>query len=217
MSIAALIKKNDKQIWINWVNSQDVSMLLIKYKINSKEYLDKYWYKIIQYIWWVFKWSYNIWECKIRAKFLHFLENHNIEISDLYVIYLSLKKELITQISKSNLYNIKSLNLINEFFDSNIEWVIREYSKIHFLKITKSNALAKSHKKLQIFDKMKDRFLWITSHEMRTPLTVIKWYSSLMLEWSFWKLTAKQKGFVRLEGKNYKVKDGDVIEFRFSV
>jgi len=30
-------------------------------------------------------------------------------------------------------------------------------------------------------------------------------------------LEAKQKGFVRLEGKNYKVKDGDVIEFRFSV
>lgn len=196
MTTSELIKKHSDQIWINWVSDELVCSLLIKYKIDPKIFLSKYWYQIIEYIVWVFKWTNKIWECKIRAKFLNFLQNHNVEINDLYVIYLVLKKVVTNQVSKSKLSNAHLLDTLESFFNSNFEWVIKQYAIIYFSKLSKTSDLEKSHKKLKAFDKMKDRFLWITSHEMRTPLTVIKWYSSLMLEWSFWKLTAKQIGFV---------------------
>jgi len=40
-------------------------------------------------------------------------------------------------------------------------------------------------------------------------------YKELMASGSF--ATAKQKGLLRLEGKEYVVRDGDVIHVRFSV
>jgi len=40
-------------------------------------------------------------------------------------------------------------------------------------------------------------------------------YEELMASGSF--ATARQKGLLRLEGKEYVVQDGDVIHFRFSV
>lgn len=61
---------------------------------------------------------------------------------------------------------------------------------------------SKDLEELKNFDQIKDRFLWITSHEMRTPLTVIKWYSSLLLEWSFWVLSDEQKEFIDKIFKN---------------
>jgi hypothetical protein len=40
-------------------------------------------------------------------------------------------------------------------------------------------------------------------------------YQDLMASASF--ATAKQRGLLRLEGKEYIVQDGDVIHFRFSI
>jgi len=50
-----------------------------------------------------------------------------------------------------------------------------------------------ANKKLQRLDQAKSEFLSIASHQLRTPLTVIKGYSSMMLEGSFGKMPAKIK------------------------
>lgn len=45
-------------------------------------------------------------------------------------------------------------------------------------------------------DRLKNEFLSVASHELRTPMTVIKWYISLFLQWKFWDITEKQKWFL---------------------
>ncbi len=40
--------------------------------------------------------------------------------------------------------------------------------------------------KLEDINKTKDEFLNIASHELRTPMTTIKWYISMILDWDLW-------------------------------
>lgn len=54
-----------------------------------------------------------------------------------------------------------------------------------------SSQLKDLNKELQKVDQMKTEFLSLASHQLRTPLTSIKGYASMMLEGSFGKLTAK--------------------------
>jgi signal transduction histidine kinase len=43
---------------------------------------------------------------------------------------------------------------------------------------------------------MKNEFLSIASHELRTPMTVIKWYGAILQSEKFWKLTEQQEKYV---------------------
>ncbi len=45
-------------------------------------------------------------------------------------------------------------------------------------------------------DSMKNEFLSIASHELRTPMTVIKWYSDILLSEKYGTITEKQKGYL---------------------
>lgn len=45
-------------------------------------------------------------------------------------------------------------------------------------------------------EQMKAEFLSIASHELRTPMTVIKWYSALLLEERFWKINEDQRKYL---------------------
>lgn len=56
--------------------------------------------------------------------------------------------------------------------------------------------LESANKELKRLDDAKSEFLSIASHQLRTPLTVIKGYSSMMLEGSFGKLNKVIKGNV---------------------
>jgi len=56
-----------------------------------------------------------------------------------------------------------------------------------------SRELAGANDRLRVLDQQKSEFLSIASHQLRSPLTAIKGYSSMILEGSFGKLEAKMK------------------------
>ncbi|GAH18331.1 unnamed protein product, partial [marine sediment metagenome] len=56
-----------------------------------------------------------------------------------------------------------------------------------------SEALAKANDKLTKLDNAKSEFISIASHQLRTPLTAIKGFVSLLLEGSYGKVEVKQQ------------------------
>jgi len=50
---------------------------------------------------------------------------------------------------------------------------------------------------LQKLDKAKSEFISLASHQLRTPLTIIKGYVSMILEGSWGKVTDSQKRTIR--------------------
>lgn len=54
-----------------------------------------------------------------------------------------------------------------------------------------ADRLEKANKRLKILDQMKSEFVSIASHQLRSPLTSIRGYTSMLLEGSYGKLTKK--------------------------
>ncbi len=60
--------------------------------------------------------------------------------------------------------------------------------------VTETNLqLAKTNEKLRILDQRKSEFVSIASHQLRTPITAMKGYASMLLENSYGKLSDEQK------------------------
>ena len=59
-----------------------------------------------------------------------------------------------------------------------------------------NTVLRESLERLQEIDRMKNKFISIASHELRTPMTVVKTYSHLLLEKTFGDLTPQQQQFL---------------------
>jgi signal transduction histidine kinase len=57
--------------------------------------------------------------------------------------------------------------------------------------------LATAHEQLQLLDKQKSEFISIASHQLRTPMTAIGGYASMLLEGSFGKMSTDQKTSMR--------------------
>lgn len=50
--------------------------------------------------------------------------------------------------------------------------------------------------KLEDINKTKDEFLNIASHELRTPMTTVKWYISMILDWDAWSINDEVRGYL---------------------
>jgi len=60
-----------------------------------------------------------------------------------------------------------------------------------------SKSLTKAKGQVKILDKMKSEFVSIASHQLRSPLTAIRGYASMLLEGSYGKLNAKTKEAIK--------------------
>jgi len=67
---------------------------------------------------------------------------------------------------------------------------------------TQTSKLQASYKKLKGLDTEKDLFFSTTSHDLRTPLTIIKGYSDFLLSEKFGKINMKQNDFLKRVQKN---------------
>ncbi|EKE26198.1 MAG: Metal-dependent phosphohydrolase, HD protein, partial [uncultured bacterium (gcode 4)] len=86
---------------------------------------------------------------------------------------------------------------ITPILDVNNE--IKEYvvikTDITDIQIAKQH-LKKSFDKLKELDTKKDEFLNIASHELRTPMTSIKWYISMIIDWDAWEINQEVKQYL---------------------
>lgn len=64
--------------------------------------------------------------------------------------------------------------------------------------------LEKANARLVVLDKMKSEFVSITSHQLRSPLTSIRGYASMLVEGSYGKLPAKAQDIVERIGESAK-------------
>lgn len=87
------------------------------------------------------------------------------------------------------------------------KWNIIEFVSVRTditdLYITKDK-LEQSIFKLQELDQKKSDFLNIASHELRTPMTIIKWYISMLIDWDIWKVDKEARLYLEKIFNNVK-------------
>jgi signal transduction histidine kinase len=86
--------------------------------------------------------------------------------------------------------------LFGLFLVRSVKEEVRSREKIQELAVRLSDTndeLAQSNEKLRILDQRKSEFVSIVSHQLRTPITAMKGYTSLLLEESYGKLSDEQK------------------------
>lgn len=152
-----------------------------------------------------------IWKCYININ----SENNINSICDSTSINNEMTLEIKNQLNNKKSWNwvIKNFNVTWEVFWTstniipilNIDNEITEYvcilSDITNLKNAQIN-LYDSYNKLKELDIKKDEFLSISSHELRTPMTAIKWYLSMIIDWDYWKIPDKVKEVLNLSYDN---------------
>lgn len=89
---------------------------------------------------------------------------------------------------------LTGINIVFVIFFGNllIKGVVREIKQRERLEVLTTN-LEQANVKLQSVDKLKTEFLSLASHQLRSPLTAIKGYTSMLLEGSFGSITDNQK------------------------
>lgn len=93
---------------------------------------------------------------------------------------------------------------------------IQQFSETLAEKVRQRTAqLRRANDQLKDLDKAKDEFISMASHQLRTPLTTIKGYVSMLDEGDFGRLTKEQKEYVELalEGSNRMARlIGDLLD-----
>ncbi|HYF96681.1 MAG TPA: ATP-binding protein [Patescibacteria group bacterium] len=122
----------------------------------------------------------------------------DVSRESLYYLILGKKKS-------GNIYSRQDIRIIEIIAD---ELLIAIQNSIRFEEIQQFNVtlqekvndatlkLQKSNKKLRELDETKDEFISMASHQLRTPLTSVKGYMSMVLEGDAGKLTKQQEALL---------------------
>jgi signal transduction histidine kinase len=112
---------------------------------------------------------------------------------------------IIGQKRSGNVLSQQDIQLVEVIAD---EVAIAVQNNLRFVEIAQFNVtlqkkieiatteLQKSNEKLKALDEAKDEFISMASHQLRTPLTSVKGYISMMLEGDAGKTTTQQKDFL---------------------
>ncbi len=184
---------NELNTYKKWLNEFDYLIKLdanfiIKF-INDK-FLKSLWYKRKDIIWKNF----------FDEKDNKFGKNYYLK-KDIEEIKESLKTKKLwkwllknkTFLNKEILCDSTMIPIISS--DKEIlEYILIEHDVTEMVLAKKE--LNNSYEKLKLLDEKKTEFLNIASHELRTPMTSIKWYLSMMMDWDFWELNPEQKIYI---------------------
>ncbi len=104
-----------------------------------------------------------------------------------------------------NYFSLEELNLIDQVGKHlslslsaiNYNETLKDEVEVKTEQLKKANAkITKSYKKLQELDALKDDFISIASHELRTPMTIIRGYTDFLLSEKFGSVNKQQKEFL---------------------
>lgn len=102
---------------------------------------------------------------------------------------------LLAENAKARIFEGFLLAILVTFGIFLIRSVRKEVEQREYLEVV-TKELAAANEKLKELDDLKTDFISIASHQLRTPLTAIKGYTSMMLEGSYGVIPEKQKGII---------------------
>lgn len=120
-----------------------------------------------------------------------------VKVASTAIVVFVLSGLLFFEIIYTNTVNLiifrSSIFLLTLVFGINlIRSVLKEVEQREKIE-TLAKELQDANEKLKSLDKLKTEFLSLASHQLRSPLTAIKGYASMLFEGSFGKLEAKQE------------------------
>lgn len=114
------------------------------------------------------------------------------EIIVFILLSVTLVQAILSQTTSQFVFNIILFCvflLIGIFLIKSVLVEVEQKEKLQIL----SDELARANEKLKDLDKLKTEFLSLASHQLRSPLTAIKGYTSMLLDGSFGKVNDNQK------------------------
>jgi signal transduction histidine kinase len=197
----------------NYKNAFDSSEYFLKlnnewkvYHIN-KNFLNALWYKKEELVWKNLL-KYFIWE-NIKWYARKELEKIEDEICKIFIIDLKEEKDIAKTLKSWEIWKwvIKNKTKLWHYiwckvaiipiYDSNknLKEFIVVLSDITDLEIAKQK-LKTSFRELKKLDEKKSEFLNIASHELRTPITSINWYLSMIIDGDMWEVNNEIKHYL---------------------
>lgn len=141
-------------------------------------------------------------------EFISYLKNLNVEL----VLPIKINKKQLTSLlffgpkESGEAYNEKDLEIL-EYIAGEIGLTIENallYQSVKKFNVKLQNEINKATKKLQEqnetlikLDRLKDEFVGIVSHQLRTPLTGIRWFTEMLFKNSDKNLNNKQLGLLQ--------------------
>lgn len=198
----------------NYKNAFDSSEYFLKlnnewkvFHVN-KNYLNVLWYKKEEIIWKNLL-KYFIWE-NIKSQTKQELEKIDDEVCKIFVLDAKEEKSIVKTLKSWEIWKwiIKNKTKIWTFiwckvaiipiYDSNknLKEFIVVLSDITDLEMAKQK-LKSSFRELKKLDEKKSEFLNIASHELRTPITSINWYLSMIIDWDMWEINDEVSHYLK--------------------